>query len=143
MKYDPKDADSALIPEGEYDLEIKLAEDTHSKAGNEMMKLTINVWAGGGGPRVVFDYAVVPGGVYKLRQIAAALGIMPKFESGSMGPADVMGQSLRGLVKTEKGKGDFPAKNVIARYLPSASASPATAASPPGKIPDDDSEVPF
>lgn len=141
MKYDPKDADSNLIAEGEFDAEIKLAEDAYSKAGNEMMKLTIHVWAGAGGPRVVFDYAVVPGGVYKLKQIAAALGIMPKFESGSMGPPDIIGASLRVLVKTEKSKGDFPAKNVIARYLPSASASPATAASPPGKIPDDD--IPF
>lgn len=139
MRYDPKDANN-LIPDGEYDAEIAEAEETTSKKGNDMLKLTVRVWAGGGGPRVIFDYIVVPSSLYKLKQIAAATGQMPAFEAGELGAKGVQGKSLRVSLKTEKDKsGAFPDKNAVARYLPQeAGAQPHTKAQPA-----DDDGIPF
>lgn len=137
MNFNPKDA-STLIQDGEYDGEIALAEETHSKAGSEMLKLTVRVWAGSGGPRTVFDYVVNPGGLWKLKQIASASGQMDKYEAGSMGAGDLNGVSVRVGVKTQKDKtGQFEDKNVIARYL-----APAAGEGNHGK-PAADEEIPF
>lgn len=137
MKYKPEDANS-LIPDGEYDGEIAAAEDKLSKKGSEMIEAKVRVWAGGGGPRLVFDYIVNPGSLYKLKQIAAASGQMAKYETGAMGADDIRGISVRVSVKTQKDKtGDFPDKNVIARYL-----APAAGEGNHGK-PAADDDIPF
>lgn len=120
MKYDPKSA-SSLIPDGEYDAEIATAEEARSKSGKEMLKLTVKVWAGGGGPRTVFDYVVNPETLWRLKQIAGAVGKNDLFDSGEMGPREIQGESVRVAIKTQKDKkGQFEDKNVIARYLPAA-----------------------
>lgn len=140
MKFDPKDAVN-LIPDGEYDAEILDAEETRSKAGNDMMKLTVKVFPGGG-DRVVFDYAVVPKTLYKLKQLAAAVGEGAKFAAGELGPSDLRGKGCRVTIETEEGRNGFDDKNTIRRYLPQvAGASPPsrqTQSTPPG-----DDEIPF
>lgn len=136
MNFDPSAANT-LIVDGEYDAEIKLAEETRSKAGARMMKLTVNVWAGAGGPRTVFDYAVVPSTLWKLEQICAALDLTAKFKSGTVHPGDIMGKALRVAIKTQKDRtGSFPDKNIIARYLAAAAGRPLTQEREPGS--DDD-----
>lgn len=137
MRYDPKDADN-LIPDGEYDGEIASAVEKTSKAGNDMTELKVKVWAGGGGPRLIFDYIVVPSSLYKLKQIAAATGQTPEFQAGRLGAADILGKSVRVAVKTQKGKDGFDDKNVITRYLPQEAGS---APSHEKSVPDED--IPF
>lgn len=138
MRYEPKDANGILIPDGEYDAEISEAVEKRSKSGNDMMELKVKVWANGGGPRIVFDYIVVPSSLYKLKQIAGATGQMSTFESGEMGVDEVRNKSVRVSIKTQADKeGKFPDKNVVARYLPQeAGAKPTHHERVPGS--DDD-----
>lgn len=139
MKFDPRAANT-LIPDGEYDAEIAEAEDTTSKKGNAMMKLNVKVWAGNGGPRVVFDYIVDPHSIWKLKQIAAAIGKNDVFASGEMGPSHIRGESVRVAIKTQKDKtGEFEDKNVVARYLAPAAGSAGTGEAPSAS----DDEIPF
>lgn len=144
MKFNPKAA-STLIPDGEYDAEIAAAEEAESKKGNAMMKLTVRVWAGGGGPRTVFDYIVDPHSIWKLKQIAAAIGKQDVFESGDMGPGEIAGESVRVAIKTQKDRtGQFEDKNVVARYLAPAAGMAANDTGASGAAGGDhDDNIPF
>jgi len=138
VKFDPKDAVN-LIPDGEYDAEIVDAEETKSKAGNDMMKLTVKVFPGGG-DRIVFDYAVVPKTLYKLKQLAAAVGEGAKFAAGQLEPSDLRGKGCRVTIETEAGKNGFDDKNAIRRYLPQvAGEMPGRSSTPPRH----DDDIPF
>jgi len=130
MKFDPK-AGNSLIPDGEYDAEIATAEETLSKSGKDMMKLSLKVWAGGGGPRIVFDYLVVPETIWRLKQIAAAIGKLEQYNAGEIHTSDLKGASVRVSVKTQPDKtGKYEDRNVIARYL-AAEAGTGPANGPP------------
>lgn len=138
MRFDPKDAVN-LMPDGEYDAEIVDAEEQRSSKGNDMMKLTVRVFPGGG-PRIVFDYAVVPSTLYKLKQLAGAAGLADKFASGELQAEDVKGQSVRVTIGTEPAKNGFDAKNKITRYLPQvAGEMPGRSSTPPRH----DDDIPF
>lgn len=139
FSYNPKDA-VTLIPDGEYDGEIALADETMSKAGNAMLKLTVKVWTGNGGARTVFDYIVNPSGLWKWKQIASALRLMAEFESGDLQPPDVIGKALRVTVRTKEDKtGQFQPSNIITRYLPSEAAHQAA----PSQSTAADDDMPF
>ena len=143
MKFDPAAA-VTLIPDGEYDAEIVSAEETKSKKGNDMWKLAVKVWTGGGGPRVIFDYIVNPGTIYKLKQLASALGKRDLFDSGDMGTQEVTGESVRVSIKTETDKtGQFEDKNVVARYLPQSAGVTHSQNGTASKGGVDDEEIPF
>lgn len=46
-----------LLPEGKYSFEVAKAEDKKSKAGNDMIELTLHVYDGKGGAKVfVYDW---------------------------------------------------------------------------------------
>lgn len=122
FNYDPKDAEAKLIPDGEYDAEVIEVEEQTSKAGNAMLKLTVKVWANGGSFHV-FDYVVNPATLWKLKQLSSAVGLMDKFQTGSMNPRELVGKSFIAGVKTKKDEtGKYAPQNVIAKYA-SASAS--------------------
>jgi hypothetical protein len=56
-----------LLDEGKYSFEVAKAEDKKSKAGNEMIELTLHVYDGKGGAKVfVYDWLV---DVYKKRVV--------------------------------------------------------------------------
>lgn len=123
MKFDPKQANT-LIKKGEYDIEFSVVEQTKSKAGADMWKLTLKVWPGGG-QRTMFDYIVFPNGLWKLKQIAAATDQQAKFDSGEMEPGDIQGQSARATVDVKE-DAKYGDKNIIVRYLPQAAGAHGT-----------------
>jgi len=124
MKFNPKDADQKLIPDGDYDAVIVNAEETKSQAGNDMLKLTVRVYAKGE-ESLVFDRIVFPSFTWKLKTIAQALGMMPAFESGSLETRELIERNIKVSVKTRKDEtGKYGDQNVIARYLRDASAPP-------------------
>lgn len=140
MKFNPDDAVN-LMPDGEYDAEIADAEEARSKNGNDMMKLTVRVFPGGG-PRLLFDYAVVPSTLYKLKQLAGAVGLADKFAKGELQPEDIKGKSVRVTIGTEPAKNGFEPKNKVTRYLPQEAGHVAPpAASRRAPVADDD--IPF
>lgn len=138
MKFDPKSAYD-LIPDGEYDAEIASAEERQSKSGKDMLKLTLKVWAGTGGPRIVFDYIVNPDSLWRLKQIAGVLGKKELFESGEMGASEIEGESVRVSIKTQKDKSEkFGDRSVVARYLPLVAGEQSRT-----PVPGTDDDIPF
>lgn len=118
FNYNPKDATN-LIPDGEYDAIVTIADEQESKAGNAMLKLSVKVWHGGR-ESIVFDYIVVPATVWKLKQLLSALGMSERFEAGSVVPKDLVGKTIRVFVKTREDKtGKYSDQNVITKYMAS------------------------
>ncbi len=92
MDYTPQSEreirDSMLLPPGEYDFEVLKGEDTVSKAsGNEMIKLTLNIFPHDDTkPRTINDY-LVPGskmGELKINRFCHAIGIQDVYFSGGL-----------------------------------------------------------
>lgn len=126
MRFEPKsEADVAsanLFPAGTYDFEVQAAEDQVSKAGNEMIKLTLRVYAQDGSFTTVFDY-LLESVAYKLRHAAAACGLMRAYDSGRLEASDFEGRSGRCKLRIQKDKdGQYPDKNTVSDYLPQPDA---------------------
>ena len=151
MRFTPRSEDEIasanLWPAGEYDFEIHNAEDTESKAGNDMTKLTVHVHDSEGQYKTVFDYLVdTEGGAYKIRHFAEATGLLPQYERGELMADEMIGRTGRCKLNVQKDKtGQYPDKNGIADYLKSKtpSAAPKPAARVKVAAGDIDDEVPF
>lgn len=127
MKFTPQtEADikkSNLLPDGIYDAEIGTAEDTISKAGNEMIKVDLTVFDDKGNKRFIFDY-LMESMAFKLRHAAEACGVLDKYEGGDLIADDFIGKGCKVKVKIDdkvasnkKNNTDFPPSNVIADYI--------------------------
>ena len=135
MKFDPKEAANKLIQDGEYDAQIMNAEETVSRQQKPMMKLGVKVWAHGDTFAIV-DYAPIPKGLWKIRQICEALGLLATFETGHLDERILEGKHVRVFVKTRKDEtGKYPDQNVITKYI----APAATGGLPAGA----DEDMPF
>lgn len=150
MKFTPKSeneiASENLLTPGVYGFEIIEASDEISKAGNEMIKLTVHVFDDGS-PVTLYDY-LMEKVAYKLRHAAEVCGLLDDYERGALDALDFQGKTGRCKVVIQKDKtGQFPDKNGIADYLKSETAAPtrapgggSRAKTPAGDI---DDEVPF
>lgn len=136
FKYNPEDATSCL-PEGDATLSIKSVEDKVSRAGNDMVVITFEAFVGER-KGLVTEYVVNPTTLYKLKQIAKALGpkAVGEFDAGKFDPAAYVGETLTAAIGIESQEG-FDDKNKVKKYLPKG-----TAAAPP-KPPAEDLSVPF
>ena len=115
FKYDPKDAegnDFKILPAGIYEAEIIEVEDKVSKAGNEMLVITLNAFGGDGEKVRLYDYVVNPNGLWKLKSICRCLGL--EFD-GAMDEQLLVGKRFKVKLKV-KPEGDFPAKNEVEHY---------------------------
>ena len=138
MQFNPKDA-VQLLPEGEYRAEVATAEETKSKAGNDMLKVTWKVFAPNGGTPLVTDYIVPPHGVGRLKKMCRAVGLEDKFKQGSVTPEDLRGQACTVVVIVEDDKtGNYDPQNRIAKYIAPGDEDLSV---PEGDIPEDD--IPF
>ena len=117
FKYDPKEATSCL-PEGEATLVIKKAEDKVSRAGNDMSVITFEAFVGER-RGLITEYVVNPTTLYKLKQIAKALGpkAVAEFDAGSFDPGAHAEESLRAVIAIESQDG-YDDKNKVKKYLP-------------------------
>lgn len=113
-KYNPKDAQECL-PAGEYDAVVAACEEKESKAGNPMLKVTWTVY----GPHkesTLHDYITNPATLFRLKQIARAMGAMREFEQGTFQLEDYIGKRIRLKMKVES-QNDFPDQNKIHAYI--------------------------
>lgn len=119
MRFTPKskeelDADG-LMPKGEYDATVLVAEETTSKSsGKPMFKLKLGVFHGAR-EQWVYDYIVCD--TYKLPNIARACGLFDRYESGELEADELQGRDIRVRIGIEPADGDHPAKNKVADYL--------------------------
>ena len=118
MRFVPKtEAEcSNLLPEGVYAFEILEAEDTQSKAGNDMLKLKLGVDDGNGSQHGVMDY-LVEAVAYKLRHLADATGLLKQYEQGEMKADLLVGRAGQCKLAIAPAKDGYDAKNVVKDYV--------------------------
>ena len=122
MNFQPKtekECAPPLLPAGVYAFEIITAVDKISKNNNEMIELKVRLFSPEDGEacRVIFDY-LMASLAYKLRHCAYAVGVGPKYESGTLTAEDFNMCSGKCLVGIQKDKeGQYPDKNIIKDYL--------------------------
>jgi len=141
LKYDPLDAKKQdLLDEGEYPAVIEDVTPKISKAGAargetkpNMLEIVLRI-----GARKVWDYVTVPAGVWKLEQIAAALGETDAFTAGTFNLEDKGGARINVYLRAKTDS--FGTKMQCGEYLKptgKAKAAPVAAADT------DDDAVPF
>jgi len=141
-----------LLSPGYYQFEVIEAEETQSKAGNDMIKLTLKVWDEQGKERKMFDY-LLDSMAKKLKHFCAHTGQADKYEKGNLDANHCYGKAGTVQISIEKGKpkpdgGMYEDRNTIVDYVASAAPSMSTPlanarlTAPPAK-PDFDDDVPF
>lgn len=125
MKFNPKSADEVntrkLWPAGTYDFEIVKAEDTVSKAGNDMVKIVLKIFNQAGDYILLSDYLLSDEAMaFKLRHCCEAIGILAKYETGQLEAGDFV--SGTGVLKLRVRKSTDPQypedQNQINDYMP-------------------------
>lgn len=146
MKFAPKTKDEiaqdGLLPKGNYPFEVVGAEDTQSKkSGKDMIALNLRFFGTDGRPLFVKDY-LLEAMAAKLRGFCEEVGVLDKYEAGTLCAEDCEGKAGYATLKIEQQEG-FDAKNAVSRYgkpkvkdEDAANTALATASKP--KDPDDD-----
>jgi hypothetical protein len=111
-----KPLERSLFPEGEYDFKVVDAIDTQSKAGNDMIKLKLQVLAPDGQSAVVFDY-LLAAMEFKLRHFCVTTDMLDSYNSGDLKAIDCDGCTGMLRLKIEPESNGYPAKNVVEDYL--------------------------
>jgi len=105
-----------LIAEGTYDFEVVKAVDTFSQAGNAMIKLQLRVYHAEG-ETVITDYLTELMG-FKLRHFADGVGMMDRYEKGTLAGSELTGKSGKVKIEIRRDKsGEFRPQNVVKDYL--------------------------
>lgn len=126
MRFAPKTeqelASELVMPAGTYDFEVIEAEEKTSKAGNEMIVVTLKVFGNDGGFRMVTDYLMEKMG-FKLRHFCCTTGLIQAYNAGSLTSGKCEGRSGKVILqidperKSEDGQKTFPPKNSVKDYL--------------------------
>lgn len=158
-----------LLPDGDYPFSIRDASDAPSKStGKAMLTLHLLCYTPTGGTVEVLD-RIVPGSNYadkKLFELCRAIGLLPRYQAGTLSADDFLNKEGWAKITTEAGKpkdpndaskGTFFDKNKVGWYLkgpPESKGSPAgtgkpqptereLANLPPAGAKLDDSDIPF
>lgn len=120
-----KDDANKCWPEADYDAELLQVLDKVSKtSGNDMQEWKVKVMNDDGKSMTISDYFCPPGGTFKLKQLAKALGKEQEFNAETFQADDHEGAQFKVHLVIEEGDGGYPDKNKIQKYL-SAKAAPA------------------
>ena len=153
MKFAPKSEEEIqkanLAPEGEYDFQVVAAEDATSKKGNPMIKLKLGIFSGNAMAWQVTDY-LIEAMAEKLRHFCDCVGLLKKYEAGSLDAIDCRGREGRVVLEIEEQNGYHP-KNSVVNYVcktvkPAAGAAAGPAAAPRaplGEKQEGEDDVPF
>ena len=93
LPYRSADAAGVIWPNGSYQARIEKAEEARSNAGNDMLKLTVIVFAPDGQSRIVYDYIVLnnPVALQKLGRLADAIGKGDRYRADKLDVRDISG----------------------------------------------------
>ncbi len=151
MKFTPKTdkelAEERLLPEGQYGFEISGGVDKTSKAGNEMIELTVRVFKEDGTFLLVTDY-LMEVILYKVSHAAKVCGLEDKYNAGTLEAGDFIGKTGQLKLGIQKDKnGQYPDKNVVKDYVVpkdgEESAPPKGSNAAAAKKDDLEDEIPF
>lgn len=123
-----------------YPATVTKAEDKVSKkSGNEMIEITLAVYADDGSHRVVTDY-LMEAMAHKLFHFAEASGLIDSYSQGALRAADCEGREVFVKIGIDPAKGDYAAKNVVKDYFSPKSEArhEAKAEKMPARPPADD-----
>jgi hypothetical protein len=143
MKFRPQTEEEAsastrkVLPAGIYDAEVLLAEETRSKAGNDMLKIKLAVYRPNGGQELVWDY--ITDTSYRLGQLMTACGLSDQYQKGEVHPDELEGKSFKVTLKVDPARGEYSARNSVGRYG-TATPKPTTSAEASTEAEDD---IPF
>ena len=119
MKFKPQTEEASastrkVLPAGIYDAEVLLAEETRSKAGNDMMKIKLAVYRPNGGQEWVWDY--ITDTSYRLGQLMSACGLSEQYQKGEVHPDEIEGKSFKVTLKIDPARGEYSERNSVGRY---------------------------
>lgn len=130
IDYNPKDA-SNCWPEDDYSAVLEKVEDKTSKekpdgsGGKPMQVMTWSIYHSDGRKQLITDYVVIPNALFKIKQLAVALGKRDQFDDGQFQADDNIGCSVIAHLVIEESEG-FDDKNKIGRIkAKNAPAKPA------------------
>jgi hypothetical protein len=127
----------SLLPAGWHPASITEAAEKRSKAGNDMIEVTVMIRDAAGEDRTLRDWLTDRAlGAAKLRHAADTVGALAKYEAGEISQDDFPGHDVMVKIAVEKKRG-FDPRNVIEDYrAASSSVVPLRAASArPGGLP--------
>lgn len=148
MKITPKTAkeiaERSLMEAGTYNFEVVNAEDKISRSGNEMIKLSMNIFYGDR-VRTMTDYLLDKMDA-KLRHFCEATGLLDKYESSTLMAHDCIGRSghIRIIIREDE-EGVYGPKNEVRDYvMERAKGKTFVAPNDPKKTKDDSGDdIPF
>lgn len=117
-------------PDGIYDFEIFTSEAWTSLAGNESIKLKINVYNSDGDKRVVFTY-LSDGMPHILKHAAEACGQGDRYaRNEELEPDDFAGKTGRLMLGTKPAKDGYPAQNTVRDFIVETTGTSSRATAP-------------
>ncbi len=122
MEFKPEDAGTGILSAGEYNFEVAAAEDTISKFNDEeeQIQLSLRIFHDGG---VVFlNQWLSPSKTWKIKQFAFSVGLVDRFESGTLTAADCLdkaGKLKLGQYEDKSGT----TRNSVFKYLESETST--------------------
>lgn len=128
MKFTPKSdqeiQNMGLLAEGLYDFHVIKAEELTSKAGNEMVKLTLQISDNSVRKGQIFDY-LIEQFASKLKQFANATGLETHYDLGEITSTECLNRHGKVHIVIEQGKanpngGFYQNKNSVKEYLKSS-----------------------
>jgi len=129
-------SDFTPFPAETYTLIVDECDERQSKAGNDMLALTLSVSGGDHDGRKLWDY-IVPNSSFaiaKLKNLSLSAGL-----NSLTCAEDLLGHTVRAKVKVEAASGQYGASNKVADYIgkiagleqQQAAPAPQAAAVPP------------
>jgi hypothetical protein len=106
MKFNPKDAEFPILPVGDYDAVVKDAQPAVSKSGNDMIKLTVDVFNG----IDVVQMTTYLASAFSAKQFCYATGLEDLFNAGEIRPPYCIGRKCRVATKHEEWEGQKRSK---------------------------------
>lgn len=120
MKFTPMSAEeialAAMLNPGIYPFEVIAATDEVSKAGNEMIKIKLNVFGPDGVSVHVYDY-LMEKLAFKLRHCAEVCGLLARYEGGELEAVEFVGRSGYVKLDVDNGGNGYLPKNVVKDYV--------------------------
>jgi hypothetical protein len=150
MKFAPRTAEElaldGLFPAGKYPFEVIKSEDSVSKSGNEMVKLTLKVYGEGNRVTTIYEY-LLASNQQRLNQFCVFTGLKAKYEAGELEAGDCEGRQGWVCIEIQKAKDGWGPKNVVNYYCPkpegTVAGAPAARIAVNAAALASDDEIPF
>lgn len=107
-----------LLEPGTYDFQVMEAKEAVSKAGNDMITMTLWVWNKNGKKFNVWDRLVAtPKAAFRIKNFCKATGLESQYKNGTLTPDDCADTHGTCVIKIDPAQGEYKAKNVVDYYI--------------------------